>query len=78
MHDWNRRDFLKGAGLVVGATAIPLAGARGAAWPSKPITAVIGYKAGGGTDFVARTVTSIMEPVLDGATIKAAPRRGRA
>jgi tripartite-type tricarboxylate transporter receptor subunit TctC len=78
MHSWNRRDFLKGAGLVVGATALPLAGARGAAWPSKPITAVIGYKAGGGTDFVARTVTSIMEPMLDGSTIKAVNQPGAA
>lgn len=70
MHDWDRREFLTGAGLLAGATAFPFAVARAAGWPSKPITAVIGYKAGGGTDFVARTATAIMEPIMGGATIK--------
>lgn len=72
MHNWNCREFLKGAGQVVGASALPFAGAQGASWPSKPITAVIGYKAGGGTDFVGGTATSIIEPHLGGA-----PRCGR-
>lgn len=78
MSNWDRRDFLKGAGLALGAAALPAGSAFGAEWPSRPITAIIGYKAGGGTDFVARTVTSIIEPMIPGATIKAINQPGAA
>lgn len=78
MHNWDRRDFIKGVGLTLGATALPLSGAFGAAWPTKPITAVIGYKAGGGTDFVARTAGAIIEPLIPGATINPINKPGAA
>ena len=47
-----------------------------AEWPAKkPITAVIAYKAGGGTDLMTRAYTSAMEEFL-GTTINAVNRPG--
>ncbi|GJL83658.1 MAG: hypothetical protein DHS20C01_32920 [marine bacterium B5-7] len=33
-------------------------------WPTRPITAVIGYKPGGGTDFVSRSISPLLEDHL--------------
>ncbi len=46
-----------------------------AAWPERPITVVIQYKAGGGTDMLTRAYTKAMENVL-GVTINAINRPG--
>ena len=62
--DLDRRKILFGIGAV-GATAaaellIAPTGARAAKWPDRPITAVVMYGAGGGTDTVIRTLTTEM------------------
>lgn len=76
MYNWNRRDFLKGVGLTVGASALPLGSAYGADWPSRPITAVVATKQGGGVDGVARSLAPLMEPRLDNATINVVNKTG--
>jgi tripartite-type tricarboxylate transporter receptor subunit TctC len=60
----NRRQFLVGMGAV-GATAmahlvISPGSAKAASWPKRPITAVVMYSAGGGTDTVIRTLAGEM------------------
>ena len=58
-----RRRFLH---LAAGAAALPVisrvAGAQG--YPSRPITIVVGYAAGGPTDTVARILAERMKAVL--------------
>ena len=46
-----------------------------AAWPERPITVVIQYKAGGGTDMLTRAYTKAMEKSL-GVTVNAVNRPG--
>ena len=55
----NRRNFivLGGAGTVALAAGIP---ALAADWPAKPVTVVVPYPAGGGSDTVARTVANAL------------------
>jgi putative tricarboxylic transport membrane protein len=59
-----RRQFLSGAGALGAAAAIPLViaprWARAAKWPERPITAVVMYAAGGGTDVVLRSLAGEM------------------
>ncbi len=60
----SRRDFLGGVG-VAGAMAmshlvISPGKAWAASWPERPVTAVVMYGAGGGTDTVIRTITGEM------------------
>jgi tripartite-type tricarboxylate transporter receptor subunit TctC len=52
------------------AAALALApGAALADWPSdKPITLVVGYSAGGGTDILARTMAPFLEKYIEGAS----------
>lgn len=58
---FNRRTFLQlSATTAASVIAAPYI-ARAAAWPSKPITVVVGYSAGGGTDTVIRTLTNAMQ-----------------
>ena len=47
-------------GLALGAVAVTLPHAAKAEWPERPITVVIMYGAGGGTDVVLRTLTTEM------------------
>ena len=53
-------------GLVLGAAAILMPGAvrAQAAWPTSPITFVVGYAAGGGADIVARELGHLLTPLL--------------
>lgn len=58
----DRRDFLKGVGyLSVGSIMLPIGEALAAGWPSQPVTGVVGYRQGGGTDSTARTLVPAME-----------------
>jgi tripartite-type tricarboxylate transporter receptor subunit TctC len=56
----DRRTFL--GGLAAGAAVMTIApgGAQAADWPSQPITLVVMYSAGGGTDTVLRTLAAEM------------------
>jgi len=60
----DRRQFLGGLGALGATAMLPLAivpsRAFGAGWPERPITAVIMYSAGGGTDTVIRTLAGEM------------------
>jgi tripartite-type tricarboxylate transporter receptor subunit TctC len=60
------------------AAAIAVApGAALAEWPyDKPITLVIGYSAGGGTDILARTMAPFLEKYIDGASFVVVNRPG--
>jgi putative tricarboxylic transport membrane protein len=62
--DPGRRNFLSGAGALGAAAAMPLViaprWARAAKWPERPITAVVMYAAGGGTDVVLRSLAGEM------------------
>jgi len=62
--DPRRRSFLAGVGALGAAASVPMmltAGpARAAKWPERPITVVVMYSAGGGTDTVLRTLAQEM------------------
>jgi tripartite-type tricarboxylate transporter receptor subunit TctC len=53
-------------GLALGAGAILVPGslAAQAAWPTQPVTFVVGYAAGGGADIVARELGHILTPLF--------------
>lgn len=56
-------------GIVVGALAL-MAGAAAADYPEKPITVIVGFSAGGGTDVMARSVAPFLEKYLgNGASV---------
>ena len=57
-----RRRFVLAAGLVAATAAIPalVSSDAKAAWPERPITVVVMYGAGGGTDTVIRTIAKEM------------------
>jgi tripartite-type tricarboxylate transporter receptor subunit TctC len=44
--------------------ALPLARAAGDAWPARPVTLVVPWPPGGGTDLIARTVASKLQDRL--------------
>ena len=51
--------------LALGSTALLLPSAvRAQAWPSGPVTFVVGYAAGGSTDINARELAQVMTPVI--------------
>ncbi|KRE16563.1 ABC transporter substrate-binding protein [Bosea sp. Root381] len=61
-HDLNRRHFLAG-----GAAALTLAGGQSqaqAAFPTRPVTMIVPFAAGGSTDIVARLVGQKMSELL--------------
>src|SRR5215207_11070876 len=52
--------------LLAGSSALllPSAARAQAAWPTQPVTFVVGYAAGGGADIVARELAHLMTPLL--------------
>ncbi len=60
----DRREFLTTMGAAGAAMMTPIiilpGRAKAASWPGRPITAVVMYGAGGGTDTVIRTITKAM------------------
>jgi tripartite-type tricarboxylate transporter receptor subunit TctC len=51
--------------LIVGASALLLPSSlRAQAWPSGPVTLVVGYAAGGGADINARELAQILSPMI--------------
>jgi len=56
----NRRSFLAGSAAAASVLVIRPQDARAAGWPEKPITVVIMYAAGGGTDVVMRLIAQEM------------------
>ena len=60
------------------ATLALLPGAAAAAYPDRPITLIVAYSAGGGTDLVARAIAPYVEKYLaGGAKIVVVNRAGR-
>jgi len=55
-----KRPFIAATSLFVGLVAVTAAPAY-ASWPEKPIKVIVGYKAGGLSDVIARTVTHAIE-----------------
>lgn len=55
-----RRDFLAGAAAASAVLVIRPQGALAAEWPTKPITVVVMYAPGGGTDVVLRVIAQEM------------------
>ena len=62
----SRRGLLQGAGATFVALEISAMtnGAFASSWPKKPITVVIMYGAGGGTDTVGRVLAKVMSSEL--------------
>jgi tripartite-type tricarboxylate transporter receptor subunit TctC len=58
-----RRTFLHLAAVAVALPAF-LCLARAQAWPTQPVTLVVPFAAGGGTDVVARTVAPRLSELL--------------
>jgi len=57
--------FTRRHALALGSGALLLpAAARAQAWPSGPVTFVVGYAAGGSTDINARELAQVMTPVI--------------
>jgi len=75
MSNWDRRDFLTGVGMTLGATALPF-DAFAAKWPTRPITLIVATKPGGGVDGVSRVVAPLLEPQLNNATINVVNKTG--
>ncbi|MCB1493736.1 MAG: tripartite tricarboxylate transporter substrate binding protein [Rhodobiaceae bacterium] len=61
-----RRSFVKFAGIAAAALAVSTFGAPAAKaeWPERPVTVVVPWGAGGGTDAVGRILASLLEKEL--------------
>lgn len=60
----------------LGAAMVTTAGASFAAYPERPITMIVPFSAGAGTDITARTVAQCMESQIQGASIIVVNRPG--
>ncbi|HYF86196.1 tripartite tricarboxylate transporter substrate binding protein [Azospirillum sp.] len=56
------------ASALAAAFGLAGAGAAWAAYPEKPITLIVGYAAGGGSDFIVRSLAPFIEKELGGST----------
>jgi tripartite-type tricarboxylate transporter receptor subunit TctC len=59
----SRRTFVQLGGAAISVTAISM-GAKGQAYPSRPITVIVPFAAGGSGDLVARIVAEPMRSAL--------------
>ncbi|MCJ0763629.1 Bug family tripartite tricarboxylate transporter substrate binding protein [Variovorax terrae] len=59
----HRKTLLQGLAAALLATAVP-AWAQGGAYPSKPISFIVPFTAGSGTDVIARRITPLLEKAL--------------
>ena len=66
------------APLATAALALIASTSALAAWPDKPITMIVPFSAGAGTDLTARTVASCMETQIPGATFVVQNKPGAA
>ena len=59
-------DISRRQALILGSSALvlPQAARADAAWPTAPVTFVVGYAAGGSTDINARELAQVMTPVI--------------
>ncbi len=71
-HGIARRALLAG---VAWAAVVGLAGTAEAAWPERPISLIVPWAAGGGTDATARIIAKVMEPDL-GVPVNVVNRTG--
>jgi tripartite-type tricarboxylate transporter receptor subunit TctC len=77
----NKRQFLSAAAAAVLAGTLALTAQAQAAYPERPITLIVPWGAGGGTDATARIVASLLERELGQPIKRGEPhrrlRRGR-
>src|SRR6187397_1227927 len=64
MSKYTRRDLLIGSAAAGAVATLGLEPARAQAWPSRPVTVICPWSAGGGTDATARIVVTVLEQVL--------------
>jgi tripartite-type tricarboxylate transporter receptor subunit TctC len=64
MNEISRRNFVAAGTALAASAALGAGPARAQAWPSRPVTVVCPWGAGGGTDQTARIVASILEKNL--------------
>ena len=60
----NRRQALAAAGALGAAALVPGLAQAQSTWPTRPVTVVCPWGAGGGTDATARIIASLLEKDL--------------
>jgi tripartite-type tricarboxylate transporter receptor subunit TctC len=64
MSEITRRAFAASTAAVAASAAFGIAPARAQAWPARPVTVIVPWGAGGGTDATARIVAALLEKDL--------------
>ncbi len=75
MTEFNRRQILAATGALSAATGLGLGSAFAQAYPTRPITLVVPWGAGGGTDATARIIGAILEKDLGQPVQRRQPHR---
>lgn len=66
MSGFNRRRLIAAAGAALAGSTLPRGARAQAAYPARPITMIVAFAAGGGTDVAARSIARYMEKHLGG------------